>query len=26
LLSESGCRVTRIVPAGRYSLIEATVA
>lgn len=26
LLSESGFRVPRIVPAGRYSLIEATVA
>jgi len=26
LLGESGFRVTRIVPAGRYSLIEATVA
>ena len=26
LLGESGFRVTRVVPAGRYSLIEATVA
>ncbi len=26
LLGESGFRLTRIVPAGRYSLIEATVA
>ena len=26
LLYKSGFKVTRVVPAGRYSLIEATVA